>query len=70
MRDREKISCVYAYLLEKEIKFKNDMTEKLDNLRSHADTFDVLEFYKAKCRYELFKELSRDIEKIISDLNC
>lgn len=69
MRDKEKISFVYSYLLDNEFKYKNEMTEKFDNLRSHADTFDVLEFYKAKCRYELFKELSSDIEKIISDID-
>lgn len=69
MSNKEKISCVYGYLLNKEVLLKNDMTSKLDLLKHHSDTYDVLEFYKSKCRYELFKELSADIEKIISDLN-
>ena len=69
MKDKEKISNLYHYILYKEITLKNEMTSKHDILKTHPDTFDVLEFYKAKCRYELFKELSKDIERIISDLD-
>ena len=43
MSNKEKISCVYGYLLNKEVLLKNDMTSKRDLLKHHSNTSYVSE---------------------------
>lgn len=68
MKNKEKINNIIVYLLFVDTKFKNDLIEKQNQMILRTDTFNTLEFFKAQCRYEALKDISADIENLISDI--
>lgn len=67
MKDKEKINNLVVYLLFVDTRFKNDLIERHNQMILKTDTFNTMEYFKAYCKYETLKEISTDIEKIISD---
>ena len=68
MTDKEKINNLTTYLLFADTRFKNVIIEKENQMRLKPDTYNVMEYYKACNRYEAYKDISSDINKIIFDI--
>lgn len=67
MTAKEKITNIITYLLFADTHFKNEIIEKENQMRLKPDTYNVMEYYKACNRYEAYKDISSDINKIIFD---
>lgn len=65
MSNKEKINNIIVYLIFQEAKLKNDLIDSQNHMLLKPDTYNVLEYYKAKSIYDSFEEISKDIEKIL-----
>lgn len=65
MSNKEKLNNITVYLIFHETELKNNLIEKHNQMIIRTDTYNVLEYYKAKAIYESFQEISKDIEKIL-----
>ena len=68
MTAKEKINNITTYLLFADTRFKNEIIEKENQMRFKPDTYNVMEYSKACNRYEAYKDISSDINKIIFDI--
>lgn len=70
MTDSEAILLIKRYTLDCDSYLKFNNKTQLQNFELHnlTNPYDVLNLYRAKIRYEAFKELSSDIYKIIYKL--
>lgn len=65
----EKFDYIIEYLYLCETRYENQVIIKkniLDKSKT-ADPYAMLEYYKAKCKYDACKEISRDLELIVFD---
>ena len=67
MTPKDKINNLTTYLLFSDTRFKNEIIEKQNQMRLKPDTYNVMEYFKACNKYEAYKEISSDINKIIFD---
>lgn len=65
LSNKEKLNNITVYLMFHEAKLKNDLIDRHNQMIIKTDTYNVLEYYKAKAIYESFQEISKDIEKIL-----
>lgn len=67
MTDKEKIELVLRYLCYVDSYIYRDMTTIQNSVIRSPNTRpeDILRVYKARIRYEAFKEFSSDLEKIL-----
>lgn len=67
MTDSEMISLIKRYTCFCDSYLHNDYIKQLNSFRFHFTTnpIDILNLYRAKIRYEAFKEFSSDIYKIL-----
>lgn len=65
MNNKEKLNNITVYLMFHEAELKNNLIDKQNQMLLKADTYNVMEYYKAKSIYDSFEKLSRDIEKIL-----
>lgn len=67
MDEKEMIVLIRRYTLDCDSYLRFEYLNQLNNFKLHNLTspFDVLNLYRAKIRYEAFKEFSADIYKIL-----
>lgn len=67
MNDTEAIILIKRYTLDCDSYLKAEFSDLLNNFKIHSsiNPFDILSIYRAKIRYEAFKEFSNDIYKIL-----
>ena len=67
MTDNEMIILIKRYALYCDSYLRFEYSNQLNNfkLNNLTNPFDVLNLYRAKIRYEAFKEFSTDIYKIL-----
>lgn len=67
MTDNEMIILIKRYTLDCDSYLRFEYSNQLNNfkLNNLTNPFDVLNLYRAKIRYEAFKEFSADIYKIL-----
>lgn len=67
MTDKEKIDLVLRYLCYVDSYIYHDMTAIQNSVIRSPNTRpeDILRVYKARIRYEAFREFSSDLEKIL-----
>lgn len=70
MNDNEAIILIKRYTLDCDSYLRFEYSNLLNNFKLHSSTnpFDMLNLYRAKIRYEAFKEFSNDIYKILYNL--
>ena len=69
MRKDEKLILVKRYLLNLDVHIRHelDMVEHSVQMKRNVMPDDVLRLYRARVRYEAFREFARDLEKILYD---
>lgn len=67
MNEEEMIVLIKRYILDCDSYLRFEYSNQLKNfkLNNLTNPFDVLNLYRAKIRYEAFKEFSADIYKIL-----
>lgn len=67
MTDNEKIALIMRYSFNTDFALKREYVQELDSYLSSSGTNpeDLLKVYKAKIRYEAFKEFTSDLDRIL-----
>lgn len=67
MTDQEKIELIMKYSFNTDFVLKSVYIDELNNFirSSGTDPDDLLKVYKAKIRYEAFKEFTSDLDRIL-----
>ncbi len=67
MTDNEKIILLQKYIFEIEFALKNDYISQLNNFIIHrsSNPDDMLKLYRAQVRYDAYKEMCSNIDKIL-----
>ena len=67
MTDNEKIVLLMKYTFNTDFSLKSEYMQELNNYicSSGTNPEDLLKVYKAKIRYEAFKEFTSDLDKIL-----
>ena len=67
MRDTERIIMIMRYVYVCDSFLKDEYLNKLDNYTKSNNTYieEILELYRAKIRYEAFKEFYHNIDRIL-----
>ncbi len=67
MNDKEKLTLIMRYCVDRDFYLHNEYIEHLNAYLIHHDTspIDILKLYKAKIRYQAFKEFCSSIESIL-----
>lgn len=67
MKDNEKIIMLMRYVYVCDSHLKNEYIEMLNNYTKNHKTYpeETLDLYRAKIRYEAFKEFCHNIDRIL-----
>lgn len=67
MTDNEKIALMMRYTFNTDFALKCEYIQELNNYLGSSGTNpeDLLKVYKAKIRYEAFKEFTSDLDRIL-----
>lgn len=67
MTDNEKIALLMKYSFDTDFHLKCEYVDQLNSFMNSSGTNpeDLLKVYKAKVRYEAFKEFTSDLDRIL-----
>lgn len=67
MKDDEKIILLMKYTFNTDFALKNEYADQLAAFKLSSGTHpdDLLKLYRAKIRYEAFKEFTSDVDRIL-----
>ncbi len=69
MTDKEKLTLIMRYCIDRDYYIHNEYIQQYNSFIIHHDTKpnNTLQLYKAKIRYEAFREFTSHIESILFD---